>query len=250
MIDIEKAEKEFTKYVKKYDMKNPMIKRKYYHSFRVSKLCRELAIALTLDNEQVDLATLIGLLHDIGRFEQVKIYNSFDDSKTIDHGGLGANILFDNNILRQFIDTDEYDEIIKRAVYIHNKLSVLESYSEIEKLYSKIVRDADKIDILYLYSLEEEHSCSQSEEISDEVVKDFINKKSIDRMKAKTEVDSMICYIAFLYDINFPYSYEILRRGSYIDKIFDSICLKEEVSQIVISSIKNLIAKDFNIIKE
>ena len=42
-----------------------------------------------------------GLLHDIGRFEQLKRYQSFIDSQTIDHANLGVTILFDDNLIEK-----------------------------------------------------------------------------------------------------------------------------------------------------
>ena len=48
-----------------------------------------------------DLAYLIALLHDIGRFEQIKRFNSFDD-RNVDHATLGVQVLFDEGMIRQF----------------------------------------------------------------------------------------------------------------------------------------------------
>ena len=44
---------------------------------------------------------LIGLLHDIGRFEQVKVYDTFSDIDSIDHADYGVEILGD------YIDGDK-----------------------------------------------------------------------------------------------------------------------------------------------
>lgn len=63
-------------------------------------------MSLGLDQDEIDLASLIGLLHDIGRFEQLKRYNCFIDSKTIDHALLGVQILFDDNLISKF-DIDQ-----------------------------------------------------------------------------------------------------------------------------------------------
>lgn len=77
MIDLINAQNEFKKYAQDYDMTLDGIERKYSHSFRVMKISTEIAKKLNLTQEQVDLATLIGLLHDIARFEEFTRYDKF-----------------------------------------------------------------------------------------------------------------------------------------------------------------------------
>ena len=149
MIDIEKAESEFNTYVKNYDMDNVNINRKVFHSHRVKQIAEEIAKSLNLSEEEIKLAKLIGLLHDIARFEQYTRYQTFSDLKSIDHGDYGVEILKQNNFIRNFIDTDEYDTIIFKAIKNHNKLKIEDGLTEKELLYSKIVKDADKLDIYY-----------------------------------------------------------------------------------------------------
>ena len=75
----------FNEYVSGYDLNNEDIKLKYNHSFRVMKLQEKYAKLLGFSDENVELAKVIGLLHDIGRFEQLRVYNTYDDYKSIDH---------------------------------------------------------------------------------------------------------------------------------------------------------------------
>ena len=85
----------FDKYVNNYDLNNKDIKKKYLHSYRVMSLSKKYAQLLGWNKHDIELASLIGLLHDIGRFEQLKIYNTFDDSKSIDHAHYGVIELFE-----------------------------------------------------------------------------------------------------------------------------------------------------------
>ena len=61
----------FDSYTKQFDMTNRITVLKYNLSYRVSKLSNMLASSLNLNDQDVYLATLIGLIHDIGRFEQI-----------------------------------------------------------------------------------------------------------------------------------------------------------------------------------
>ena len=61
---------------------------------------------LNLSEEDILLAELIGLLHDIGRFEQIKNYHTFLDKESIDHAEYGNKILFEDDLIRNFITED------------------------------------------------------------------------------------------------------------------------------------------------
>ena len=100
----------FKKYVSNYDMEIKGIKLKYDHSFRVMSLSEKYALKLNFSEEDVYLAKLIGLLHDIGRFEQMKVYNTFVDKKSIDHADYSVDRLFNHNEIKLFHENEEdYD---------------------------------------------------------------------------------------------------------------------------------------------
>ena len=155
MVDIEKAKKEFIKHVSKMEIDNPRIKPKIGHTFRVAEICKKIANSLNLTEEEIKLAQLIGILHDIGRFEQYKVYDKNTNSITLDnsiqfnHGEAGRDVLRKDNYIRQYIDDNKYDKIILTAVYEHNRYEISKGLSKEEELFCKIIRDADKLDIIY-----------------------------------------------------------------------------------------------------
>ena len=59
--------KYFDSYTLNYDMSDPDINYKYYHSYRVMDLMEVLATNLKLNQKDIELAKVIGLLHDIGK---------------------------------------------------------------------------------------------------------------------------------------------------------------------------------------
>ena len=93
---------EFTKYVSNYDLNDSKIRLKYNHCIRVMNLSHKYATILGFSKTDIELATLIGLLHDIGRFEQIKQYDSYDDLKTIDHADYSVEQLFKHNLIEKF----------------------------------------------------------------------------------------------------------------------------------------------------
>ena len=98
-IDIEHAKKEFDKYLMDFDLENPKILLKKVHTYGVVKAADYICTREALDPEDKDLALLIALLHDIGRFEQLKAYNSYDDNR-FDHAGFGVKLLFEEGKIK------------------------------------------------------------------------------------------------------------------------------------------------------
>lgn len=130
MIDIVRAKKAFKEYVKKYNPDDSKVKLKIAHIERTAEVAKKLATELMLEKEDIELAELIGLLHDIGRFEQIRIYHTFVDKISIDHGKLGAKILFEDGLIRNFIEDKKYDTIIKKAIINHNKSKIEDGLDE------------------------------------------------------------------------------------------------------------------------
>ena len=246
MIDIKKSKDEFMKYTNNYDIENENIERKIYHSLRVMEISKKIATNMGLENEKIELATLIGLLHDIGRFEQFKIYQTYSDLESIDHGDLGADILKQNNFIRNFIKEAKYDEIILKSVQNHNKYKIADDLNKEEKLFCKIVRDADKIDILYEAI---EIFCKNGREeiqndlISDKVYNEFLNKKLIkkDKNMKKNGIDKLVLMLAFVFDINFHESLEILKKEDYLNKILNNFDFKRQDTKEKIENIRNVL---------
>ena len=224
MIDLKRANEAFDNYVKNYDMSNEKISLKYYHTFRVCEQSIAISKSLNLSKEDTDIAYLIALLHDIGRFEQVKRFNTFNDEKSMDHALYGCKILFEEGLIRDFIVDDSYDEIIKKAVYNHNKLYIEENLNEREMLHSKIIRDADKIDIIYnVTDLGQIKLNDDDSEISEKVRESFFKENIVSKLDMKTHNDSIMVKFAFVFDLNFRYSFEYFKENDFVNKMYSKL---------------------------
>lgn len=250
MIDLNKSKREFINYTSKFNLKDDEIKRKVGHSLRVMEISTKIAKSLNLSEEKIEVATLIGLLHDIGRFEQKTKFNTFYDVISIDHGDLGVQILKENDYLRKYIETDKYDEIILTAIKNHNKFEINEEVKGDELLFSKIIRDADKIDILYetfeIFWKGHENEVENSI-ISQEIEKSFEEKHQLKRTNNNVNsspIDKVCSRIALIFDINFVKSLEIINREDYINRIIDRFNFKNIETREKIEKIRK-IANDF-----
>lgn len=231
MIDIEKAKEAFIKYTENYDLKIKAIERKQKHSLRVMELSTKIATELKLSQDEINLATLIGLLHDIARFEQYAQYKAYRDADSFDHGDYGVKIL--NKDIRNYIDTDEYDKIIKCAVKNHNKYKIEDGLTEKERLFCKIVRDADKLDIFFeaetmFWKDDIDRINVEKCAITDEIMEPILNKETIKIKKGDNELVRLLSMIAFVFDINFKPSLSIIKNKKYIDNILNRFEFKDE----------------------
>lgn len=243
MIDIEKAKKEFLKYTEKFDTKNPKIKGKVHHSIRVMEISKHISGSLNFNEEEIKLAELIGLLHDIGRFEQYTKYKTFRDIDSVDHGKLGVEILEKKKRIRNFVNDSQYDVIIKKAIMNHNQYGLEEGLSEQEEIYSKIIKDADKLDIFYeatgMFWKNQEEKI-ENEKISKEVYNEFKNGKLLRNEIKNSELDNIIGIVSFIYDINLKSSLEILEKEDYINKMIKRFNFKDEETKEKILEIQEI----------
>lgn len=211
--------KEFLKYTSNYLDYGEMIKLKINHTLRVVDLCEYLAKKLKLDKEKIKVAKVIGLLHDIGRFEQWKNYQTFKDMDSIDHADLGVEILKKDDYLRKFRKDDKYDSIILDSIQYHNKYKLPNDLDDETLLFTKLIRDADKLDILYLYIDKEIDLELDEGEFSLNVYEKLLRGETMNRKEIKTKTDRLSVSLGFVYDINFKESFKVLKEKKYYDTI-------------------------------
>lgn len=100
--NFEQAKKAFEEYLDEYDRTQPKIQLKIIHTYGVVEAARQITERMKLSGEDRELAQLIALLHDIGRFEQLKRYDSFQP-ETMNHAAFGAGLLFGKKkMIRKF----------------------------------------------------------------------------------------------------------------------------------------------------
>lgn len=225
-VDRERAADVFQSYVKDYNMQDEKVRLKIEHTYRVSGLCEEIARSLKLEEEDVDLAWLIGLLHDIGRFEQVKNYGTFIDEESIDHAGYGAEILFTEGKIREYVTDNREDRLIRTAVSCHNAYRIPEKLDARTEMFCHIIRDADKIDILKVnveFPLEEIYNVTSKElrtgQLTKEALDCFEEERAVLKSLKRTAVDNVLGHISLAYELIYPVSLQLVMEQGYLDKM-------------------------------
>ena len=150
MFDKKLATDVFRGYAEQYDTTNILIQHKVVHTFRVAELSERFARAEGMESDDIDFAWFLGLLHDIGRFEQARRYGTFIDSQSVDHAELSGDILFAEGLIEHFPVAGlagDWRLTAETAIRQHNKLSLPETLDPRTRSFSEILRDADKTDI-------------------------------------------------------------------------------------------------------
>lgn len=230
MIDIQQARVAFQKYVSCYDADIPSIRMKIIHTYETMKCTTYLCDLLNLSDEDKSLAELIALLHDIGRFEQWIKYESFADYKTVDHALYSSELLFQDGLIREFIDDSAYDHLIRKAIEQHNRYQIEDGFDDRELLFIHLIRDADKLDNFRvkeeediettLYASIDEVNC---EFISEEIYEQMYHQKLIYGPTRVTHLDIWLSYIAFIFDLHFPESLQYIRENNWVNRSFDRL---------------------------
>lgn len=231
----DRLHKAFFEYASNYDLNDSHIGLKLKHMQRVEKISRFLASKIGLEDELIELAGAIGLLHDIGRFYQIKHFGTFSDSDSIDHAEASNIVLFDEGNLEKFIGKKmavSYGEVIKKAIYYHNKIYLpkdTSNFSYEELTLAKLIRDADKIDIFRGFLVSGFAVAFQLKggmdpaAITPEVEESFYKKELIDYSLRNSYVDEYISKLAYVFDFNFKESKLLLARTRYLERITDAL---------------------------
>lgn len=235
MIDIAHAKQEFEKYLDEYDREDEQICLKIVHTYGVVKYAGEIARKMECSGEDVELAELIGLLHDIGRFEQIRRFHSFEPG-TMDHAVFGAELLFgEEKLIRRFVEDDKFDELIDAAIRKHSDFKLEGIHDARTLFHAKLIRDADKLDncrVKLEASVEAMLGVSEKAAgeglISPAVWESCLRRESVLSADRHVPVDYWVSYLAQYYDINFPETCEIIEEEDYINRIAGRLTYQEQ----------------------
>lgn len=251
MIDIKRARIAFKNFLDKYKDKNELgFDLKVVHTYHVVENSKCLAKKLNLSEEDVNLAELIGLLHDIGRFEEITFLKQFD-SVRFDHASYGTKMLFEDNLIRDFIEDNSYDEIIKLSIDNHSRLSIQNGLNDRCLLHAKIIRDADKLDNFRVKKEEKIEAIFpgkvknkdelENSKLSNKVYESVKNETCVDIHDRVTALDYWVCVLAFIFDLNFKETCEIVKENNYINILIDRFKYNNLETKKQMEDIRNII---------
>lgn len=219
----------FEQYVEGFSSSDPAVKAniilKREHSRRVSKEIADLAQFIGVEDKDIPWIRVMGLLHDIGRFEQFTVYRTFDDRKSEDHAALGIKVLDEQAVLKEF---ERERELICTAIQYHNKASLPPEMTVLQRFYAELLRDADKLDILKVFTdlygknngkahSSVELELPNTEGISDGLYRALLNREIGNFKDVHNINDFKLLKVGWIFDINFLPTLQRVNQRGYLD---------------------------------
>lgn len=257
-INREHIKKTFQEYTDRYDSTNPKIKLKIDHTYRVADLCEQIAQSLELSAAEVDLAWLSGMLHDVGRFEQLRRYNTFSDAQSVDHARFAVELLYDDGLIADYVPEISTTELVadartwrsmgganesptaqsediplsdilqtlRIAIGEHSAYQIQKGLDERTRMFCQILRDADKVDIFRVICdtpMEEVYGFQTKDilrsAITPEVMQAFYEHHAVLRKLKKCPADYIVAHGSLTFELVYPESLRIAKEQGYLKQM-------------------------------
>ena len=188
---------------------------KEVHTGLVTSIAVELAKHLGLAAHDVQLAEIMGLFHDVGRFRQFTIYRTFNDAVSEDHAALGLKTLDELPFFSRLAPADE--ALVRFAIWNHNKKVIAPTGDARELFFARLLRDADKLDIFRV--LRPFLAPPDGSGVSPDFLEKFIAGEQVDYTQIRTMDDRKLVRLMWVYDVNFSWTLRRIRERGYIEDI-------------------------------
>ena len=237
VFDRKEIERRCEEYFSVYDVTKERTRRmceaKTVHSRIVASNCEDIARGLDFDRYDTDLAWIIGELHDFGRFGQIIVTHTFQDTGRWNHAHLGASLLFKHGLVDDLIPNwDEVDQedrvVMEKAIYHHSDFHLPEDLTPREHTFCRLIQEADQTDIfrtivkagwetIYGHTKEE----MLDSDFSDAIVQAILRHELADYSKRTTYADFHLAHIALCFGLKSkPARQKVVEQG-YLKQMMD-----------------------------
>ncbi len=255
---VEDIKKWFSLYVKNFKQsdneltENAILKEN--HTIRVCSEILRIGSALDLNTDELHLAEITALLHDVGRFEQYARYKTFVDGKSENHALLGVKTIEKYKVLKGLNEPTK--DLILRIVKYHNRATLPEKENKTCLFFSKLLRDADKLDIWRVvtdYYVQKNSRRNNALELdlpdtrgfSDQIYKELMNQQIVDIRHIKNLNDFKLLQVGWIFDINFPATLNAVQSRHYLEMI-QAVLPESEKIQNIFNMIQSYLHEKMN----
>ena len=254
--ELDRIRQWFPSYVDSFAAQDGSMHNTYFikktHTLRVSTDCRLLAEALGWQTGRVNAAEALGLLHDVGRFPQFQRFQTLIDSKSIDHGELGHEVVSNSDLLSG-LGAGEAAAILC-GICCHNRRRLETGAGREALALLKLIRDADKLDILYVVSdIMKTGSYKQYPELllnvdpdgppSSDLIEEISGHRSGSYAHVRSLADINLIRMAWVYDLNYLPTFQLIASRGLLSEMKNILPDIPEVRKITEEAEAYLIAK-------
>lgn len=219
--------KYFEEYIKKIDMNNSYAKAKYFHSLKSMDIARIIANDLNIfTEEEIVVIELIALFHDIGNFNE-REYNLIDNTEE-DITMKSINILFDEGLIRKITEDTKYDNLIKLAIFCHNKEGLPKNIDDKTVCICNVMKDVYRLEELRML-INYPYIDNRINDYPTTLVYDnFKQFSEVDEKLSDNNADNILIILSKLFGINYKVSFSIINEKEYIEKIVNSLVFEDK----------------------
>ncbi len=190
---------------------------KLEHSIKVGCHAKAIAEDEKWSAIEIEVAGILGILHDVGRFSQIVEFGTFSDPDSVNHGERGYEVVRSEGVLLPL--PEEIQTALLNGIRHHNASRIPEKLDETSVRYLQLVRDADKLDIFRVIhkairknTIEEQPEITLNVDIDGPVnpvaLSELENHHNVSYENIKSLADFGLTQLSWIYDLNYRYSFK------------------------------------------
>ena len=203
----------------------PMMRLKREHTQMVVRNAALIADGEGFDEATREASLVAALLHDTGRYEQLRRYNTFRDADSVDHAVFSHDIVAE----RGWLDGCEARDAVLRAILYHNRRDLPDGMDALTAALAHTVRDADKLDIFRVLEDQVAHTDWRADSRAfwnlkvnappNPVVVDCISRgKPVDYQNIKVLADFVLIQVGWMMSgLHFATSRRLCRERGHLE---------------------------------
>lgn len=229
----------FWNFVNNYDINDSNILRKIIHSFSVAEKCFAISCQQRLTENERNFSYLLGLFHDLGRFEQWKLYKTYNDKTSVDHGELSKEII-QSFSCKELLISEKQKQLLIEAIRYHTK-----SYKGTDKeilFYNDIIKNADAYCNVVTTANGSQQMTANNDGVTKEILSNFLEMKPLWEYNHTTKLDRALKLTACCYYVKFNFLRQEILNNNYIDMMYNTFSkyLNDEDKKIYEFAVKTV----------
>lgn len=215
---------------------------KLAHTREVCRQIQGLARSEGLGAGFSNLAATAALLHDLGRFPQYRDFQTFSDPLSRNHAAMSVGVVTTQGMLNGI--NRPARQLLLRSVALHNRPALPRQLGPDLDLLSRLLRDADKLDIfrvmteLYQDTAAQgpnyiTHSLEDDSQVCPDLAAQLMRLEPIHYRQVRSLNDLKLFQAGMVLDLNFPEAFRLVKEGQVVPVILGSITAETDLAPLM-----------------